>query len=407
VFLRRPESKWQRSVYIMAGLAGGLILFVLWLIAFGALEAFWQSYIVANLAYANGPPPLSFKDLLVFLTGNGDVMWYERGLIGFVLCALCAAYYSGSRREGVRAFFRQLRLSFSPEDWVGLLLVAASIYVIDRAHHHSAHYLMFLLVPLGMLAIRALAHLVRIMPDRFGAGFNFTVVRAALLFSFVAILLPAVFQGRDTMLRFNSEARMAAQPVRIECGACQVAGYFAKPGERAAVWGWSPKLYLLTRTVPAVRDAVDYWQLAAPSPLREPFRRRFMNDLLQHPPQIFFDAVGPGQFAFRDRKASGYETFGPLREYVSSNLYLVGDIDGVRVFARKGTQRQVTVDIPNELWRRLCFRRSRRIGAIPLASNQEGWQLFEVHYDPAATVRLVAEDRGGDWLGVRNPRLCR
>ena len=634
VLLRRPESKWQRSVYITAGLAGGLILFLLWLVAFGALQAFWQSYIVANLSYANGTPALPFKDMVLFLTTNVNVMWYERGIIAFLFCALCAAYYFGWRREGVRAFFRQLQLTFSPEDLFVLLLLVAGIYVIYRAHHSSPHYLMFLLVPLSLLGIRALAHLVAIAQARRGPHSRLTVVRAASLFAVVAVALPGLVRGREAALGFNSEGRMASRPVEIECAPCQVTGYFAKPGERVAVWGWNPKLYVLTQTVPAIRDPVDFWQLAGPSPLEQPFRRRFMQDLRQHPPQVFLDAVGPGEYTFQDRRVDGYETFPELRDYVNSNFDLVGDIDGVRVFARKGTQRQVTVpfrmnsgggsvsDEAGKAWNadayfsnsqtrrfqpdaaigklpalyqseRICAREcrylipiqngsylvrmffaerdyaganqrvfnvavdddalgldidiyraaggagkpyvlelpttvsdglldvsliprlkeaeingieivsapetapaafqvenvpenragpsvetvtweagqgwsrrsaknghaspvtwrstgdhnwegllasgalprslsgclvapvahgssgyglsvalfdvqtGRRIGAIPLTSNQEGWQFYEVHYDPAATVRLVAEDRGGDWLGVRDPRSCR
>jgi hypothetical protein len=60
-----------------------------------------------------------------------------------------------------------------------------------------------------------------------------------------------------------------------------------------------------------------------------------MDDLRHNPPKVFLDAVGPGQFWYQDRAASGHDTFPELRDYVSDNFRLVGDVDSVRIYARK------------------------------------------------------------------------
>jgi hypothetical protein len=117
--------------------------------------------------------------------------------------------------------------------------------------------------------------------------------------------------------------------------ACQLMNQFAKPGDLVTVWGFAPELYVETGTLPATRDSHMPYQMMFAGPLLAYYRDRFMEDLQLRPPKVFVDAVGPGQSEYRDREAHGYETFPALREYVDRNFYLAGDVDGVRVFARK------------------------------------------------------------------------
>jgi hypothetical protein len=128
---------------------------------------------------------------------------------------------------------------------------------------------------------------------------------------------------------------MALLPAQLECAPCQLMNQFAKPGDLVAVWGWASELYVETGTLPAARDSDTPFQMTFGGPLLGYFRDRFMEDLQLHPPKVFVDAVGPGRFWYHDRDAYGYETFPALREYVDRNFYLAGDLDGVRVFARK------------------------------------------------------------------------
>ncbi len=338
-FLRRPDSRWRRSVYIAAGFAGGMAVFLSLLALLGAFHAFERSYIAANLIYANEASAASFKDLLLFLVNNGDFKWYEGGIFGFLLCAACAGYLRASR--GSETWLKGIGDRFSFHDLVTLLLLAASLYSIYRPHILFRHYLMFLIFPVSLLGIRTMAHLVRGAPAA-SAHSRQKIVWPVMLFVFGALVVPGLARGRDTMLAFNSEAWMAAEEGGVDCAPCQVVSYFAKAGDPITVWGWVPEVFVRTHTVPATRDVVTYWQMM-PSLLRDSFRRTFLGDLQKLPPQLFVDAVGPGQFVYQDRKRWGYETFPELRDYVNSNFDLVGDIDGVRVFARKGTQRQVTV----------------------------------------------------------------
>ncbi|HTR35214.1 MAG TPA: malectin domain-containing carbohydrate-binding protein [Bryobacteraceae bacterium] len=340
VFLRRPESSWRRSVSIAAGFAGGVILFLSLLVLLGAFPAFERSYLAANLIYANQSPPPSSKDLLVYVLNNGDLKWYEGGILGFLLCAVCASCYVRTRGDG-RTWIQRLGNRFSFHDFVALLLLAASVYAVYRPHILLRHYLMFLIFPVSLMGVRAMAHLLRDASAEAGHSRK-QIVWTVLVFVFGALVLPGLARGRDTILAFNSEAWMTAEEGGFACAPCQVISYFAKSGDPITLWGWVPKLFVLTHTLPATRDVVTYWQMK-PGLLRGSFQQSFLEDLQELPPQLFVDAVGPGEFGYQDRKRYGYETFPELRDYVNSNFYLAGDIDGVRIFARNGTNRQVSL----------------------------------------------------------------
>jgi hypothetical protein len=51
-----------------------------------------------------------------------------------------------------------------------------------------------------------------------------------------------------------------------------------------------------------------------------------------------------------------------------------------------------------------------RIGTVPVNPARHQWQLYQVRYDPAATLRLIAAERGtawGQWMAVGQPRSCK
>jgi hypothetical protein len=52
----------------------------------------------------------------------------------------------------------------------------------------------------------------------------------------------------------------------------------------------------------------------------------------------------------------------------------------------------------------------QRVGMVPVNPARHRWQLYQVRYAPAATLRLVAADRGtawGQWVAVGQPRSCK
>ncbi|HET7536454.1 MAG TPA: hypothetical protein VFJ90_08375, partial [Candidatus Didemnitutus sp.] len=108
----------------------------------------------------------------------------------------------------------------------------------------------------------------------------------------------------------------------------------AKPGERLAMWGWQPNLYVETGMAQGTRDAHTAFLIATGS-LRDYYRARYLADFRHNQPGWFVDAVGPGRFCYQDRTLSGYETFPALAAIVQSDYTFVADVEGYRIYRRK------------------------------------------------------------------------
>jgi len=397
-FFGRKEYKWRRALFIALGLAAVMTSLLVFLLVFGLFRTFQLSYIANNLLYANRIAPMSLDSFLRFCE-YPDIKWYEVGILASLLYLFVTSYYFWMRSEGNRETSNQLLrtagiasllycagawwlsatssigrpqvvlailiglaagsirrviqypaaiegLSF--HDLLAFSILIASLYAVYRPGRLFPHYLVFLIFPLAFAGVRIFARLLRAtqraapragpdMPGRWNAvtaGFNPIAARPAILFVLLTLAVPYFIRSKALKTAFPSEAWMTSPRAFRDCAACQLVNHFTKPGDPVAVWGWAAQFYVLTGTIPATRDPGMYWQLM-PSPLRDYYRSRFLEDLQRDPPKLFVDAVAPGQFFYHDRDTDGYETFPDLRSYVTSNFYLAGDIGGVRVFARK------------------------------------------------------------------------
>jgi hypothetical protein len=382
--LTNQPQKWRRALYVLMGLAAGAATLGFFLIAFGVFGPFWQSYVAMNFLHANMYPPVSLKSFLSFCL-FWDIKWYAAGMVAWLVYLFVSSYFPWGRRKGYRLGANQFigtlvavtMLYYAGVWWfssspgftlepalssllVGLTagliwtvlryraivlklcfldifvfcLLASSLYAVYRPRSLFYHYLVFLVFPIALVGARTFGWSLRVLKSTDGTDTRLAALRIAGLFVLLTLGL-SFFPRRKELMRTRSEKGMALLPAQLECAPCQLMNQFAKPGDLVAVWGWAPELYVETGTLPATRDSHTPFQMTYGGPLLGYFRDRFMEDLQLHPPKVFVDAVGPGQFNYHDRDAYGYETFPALREYVDRNFYLAGDLDGVRVFARK------------------------------------------------------------------------
>jgi len=348
-FFWHKEEKWRRMLYLCAGLATGLGSLFLFLMAFGVREDFQESYITGNILYASAAPPLSLVRFITFCLAY-DLRWYEAGAVAWLLYVLTGLYRRWLRQEAYRKAANQHRAVVQRPSFYDLFvfsIFAASLYAVDRPGREFSHYLVFLLFPFALLSARILTWTLPAVKNATNPGSKPAVLRTALLFILFTLLLPFFFRSKELRPPFQSESWMAHMPKRLKCPACRLVNRFAQAGDLVTVWGWAPELYVLTGTIPASREPQTPYQMTPGGPLLDYFQRRYMEDLRLHPPKLFIDAVGPGQFAYPDRDANGFETFPALREYVTSNFYLAGDVDGVRVFARRDASTRARLTVPS------------------------------------------------------------
>src|SRR5262249_17720850 len=66
---------------------------------------------------------------------------------------------------------------------------------------------------------------------------------------------------------------------------------YARPGDSVAIWGWEPRYWVLTGTIPATRDGNGHLLAFQTDPR---VRARYLKDFLSQPPVVFVDAVTRG-----------------------------------------------------------------------------------------------------------------
>ena len=386
LFWRRRDT-WRRVFYVSLGLTAGIAGLLLFLVVFGIFGAFQHSYITANLVKANIFTPVSLETFLRYCLPT-DLKWYEGGILTWLLYCIGSSYFRW-RREGypktsnrfiqtmlaatllsaagawqwnrsggftwstALAFLligvglaigtlrtlnqhRSLVSLLSFRDLFVLSILCTSLYAIYRPRTNYPHYLAFLIFPLALVGVRTLVFSLQVSTTAGVPGSNFMTVRRAILFVCFTVALPFFLRSNELRAGHESETWMISDPASTQCAACQLVNRFAKPGDLVTVWGWEPYLYVLTGTLPASREPQTPYQISFGGPQLNYFRSRYLKDLELHPPKVFIDAVGPGQFAYGERDVYGFESIPELREYVTKNFYLAGDVDGVRVFARRG-----------------------------------------------------------------------
>ena len=308
--LTNPKAaRWKSAAWLGAGMLLVTVSILGPVAAAGALRDFYESYLVNNMAYASQAvvnwTPASFAGF-VFQTPE-----MSRFLSGTGLFALAAAAYALWRRKARP----------SAAHWFAAGLLAAAIFAVWRPGRPAPHYLLLLLVPMNLIAMLALASGLRERARLAGAA----------LAAFTVVLPMAAGTTESGMASLMSLAGAPATPLSPDA---ERLSQLVNAGDRVAIWGWLPQLYVMTGTVPGTREAQTERQIE-PGPQREYYRRRFLRELEAKPPKAFVDAVGPHQ-TFTDRAAQGYESFPELRQFVDANYEPAGDIQNARLFVRRG-----------------------------------------------------------------------
>jgi hypothetical protein len=90
-----------------------------------------------------------------------------------------------------------------------------------------------------------------------------------------------------------------------------------------AIWGWEPRYWVETGTIPATRDGNGHLLAFQVDPR---VRARYLKDFLSQPPVVFVDAVtkGSGMFdVFLGDKGLNHEDFSELAKVIQEQYELV------------------------------------------------------------------------------------
>jgi hypothetical protein len=284
------------------------LLFTLRLTGLGA--DFYQSYVVHNLDYAQARA-LPWSESAYVLKHLSAVSWgfstFHGGLLLLILCGL---------RGAKRSAWRPLLLGW-------LLVLAAYVAVLTPGRLYP-HYLLFLTLPLALVA---------------GLQFGWLLEnsRHAGRWTFVFVGLGVVPQVIERAWD-RPELMRLIRPVAPWSNVTGFINRVKRPGDSLAVWGWRPDLYVDTQLPQATREGHTFVQLTE-GPMREYYRQRFLADLRGNHPAFFVDSVGPDDFAYHDNTRDGHETFPALAELVRREYVPMNQTGSIRVFVRRDLTR--------------------------------------------------------------------
>ena len=308
----QPAAKSRTIVQDLIGLIGSVAaaigVMLLSVVESHEWANVYEAYLVHNLHYtrARGLPWSDSGYILTYLT---DLSW---GFSSFHFGALLLLLVG---QLGLRRFaWRPLLLGW-------LLLVATYVAVITPGRLYP-HYLLFLAMPLTLLAGLQWGYLLN------GKSRGFGLVFGALYLS--------VGMGAQLIDRVIDRQSMH-KLIAVANPRNQVVAYINRrkhAGDTLAVWGWRPELYIETQLPQGTRESLTEAQLN-PNRQRDYFRARFMADLRENQPAFFVDSVGPEDYLLNDRLRQGHENLPGLGEYVAQHYAQVGSGDSFRVYVRR------------------------------------------------------------------------
>lgn len=300
---------WSRRLTIFSALAAGCagvpFGFVLLAAAQGVLPDMLHSYGLNNLQYVSsmdhGSP--GYQPSLVWGLN------YLLKPAGVVLLAglACIPVFTAAERRTV---------------FVTVGLLASAIVAVVLPGRGSGHYWFFVLGPV-LLALGSVL----------GPAGRWLAVRPRwVLAGLVPLLLALPLAHRLTSSRDQTLAGTLAALASVR-DAGEKLHALARPGDTLTVWGWRPELHVYSGLPQGTREAHTQW-LIEPIPQRDYYRQRFLHDLDRTRVRFIADAVGPGSFAYTDRTKAGHEIFPALVDLLARDYDLIGETDGVRLYAR-------------------------------------------------------------------------
>lgn len=305
----RPAAR--RVGAVLAAGAAPSLCFLLLAAGTGQWNAMWLGYLLQNFTYIE-----QARDFVTTIAG----LWQRAGETGqfplFVAlqATIIAAGLADSRRQG--------RSVGADAGWLAVLTVVAFVAVLVP-RRDFLHYLLLPVFPLALLggaAWRGVA----------SAG-SASAARPWVMGAAGILAVVAAWRTNEgTPPIFGQFLDHWRRPCFAD-GA--VLRELARPGERLAIWGWSPRTHVESGLPQATRDAHTVWMIEE-NPRRVVYRQRFLADIQRARPEYFLDATGPGAFVFDRRDRHAHETFPELAEWVARDYSLLGDWGFARLYAR-------------------------------------------------------------------------
>jgi hypothetical protein len=389
---------WHPAAALLAGVLPLPLINAAICVGTGQWRDFWMSYVLGNRGYIQlglgASFASSFPDFLRYVVGTPDIRFFI-----FTALAMLAAYFYCAPRSALSAktvvFLRMAALcgavlaacTFVQGDaidykylasvlivlvpallflmyphkmpkmhvrlWACVLaaaLVASAFCSIYVAHRLFPHYLLLLIIPLGlamacllilrvegegMFSIGSLEDRLRLRHTR-RTEVPFVLLFVSLCLAF-QIHLAFVRSGPGMSgFSFATLRELGFALTSVRAAESDYIDSVTPPNGQIVVWGWNGRPYLGAGRDPATRDINMANCFRSTEAIQKYYRARFVADLRLHPAVLFIDAVGPSSCCgFARQEDVGFELVPEINAFVQSNYVYVMSAYGERFFIRR------------------------------------------------------------------------
>lgn len=316
--LFRPAAPLRRrlgdgAVLVAAAFAPTVIALSV-ILASGQWTHFFNSYIAYNRQYVSDG---------LYVTTALPLMWSHtlenRVFPCFAITALLAALTASAL--ALRAKTSRVTLIASA------LFLAAGLFVVAAPRRDFPHYLLFLIVPIGLCAGCGFGAIWR------QAAGHANRRRAALAaFALTTLVAPIINRAHRTApTEFGLLLHYWRNPISPVSRAILAV---ARPGDTLTIWGWAPHYYVETGLPQGTRDAHTQRQMEK-APLKAYYQQRFLDEMAERRPTVFIDAVTDGAFGFTEGAVFGHQSDPRLAALVRDGYALIDTVEGVRIYLRR------------------------------------------------------------------------
>lgn len=286
---------------------------------------FWNSYILNAIAYkTEGSSEPFWKTLFMILFADGamrpiDFLLLLGSCIVFSLLLIILLAVKIYETISKRQYFA---FAFT------CLLLAGAIWTVISPQRNYPHYLLFLLIPVGLT-----------LQSMLGVIENIKIIQRHPLWttciSLLILLSPMIFWRIEISPNHwaGSTKNWHRQPPN------KIAKKILEAADggnnRLCVWGYTPTYYTQTGLIQATRLSVSSPQFNN-NELQNFFRTTYLEDLNQTQPSVFVDAVAIDQsLVMTEKEKHGHEQIPEIKDFVQTNYTLFAEIDGIRIYRRK------------------------------------------------------------------------
>jgi hypothetical protein len=241
----------------------------------GCGNDFWNRYILTNLNHESHSNTNRFLTLAAITSWEPQAPAYFSGLISIIL--ICTIINFTIIKENL---ILKVAMIFS-----SILLICITMFCILKTNSPYVHYIYFIVLVFDAIAIvfiKPLETLIKKQKNyldlRFAACSVTSVISLTPMFMNNACnCFPLKMQWDNTTLNVNDQLVNFLKNNHI-------------PGDRLAIWGWTPSIYVLSNMIPATRDIVTAKTLEE-SNLDCYYKEEFVEDLRSSKPKYFIDTI--------------------------------------------------------------------------------------------------------------------